>query len=181
MKNDYVRVIGIDPGIEITGIAILDVKGNQYRPVFCSCIITKKNLPTHKRLKQIYQSLIICIEKYCPDCLAIEDIFFSSNVKTALSVGAARGVSILAGSNNNLEIYEYTPLQVKQAIVGYGRATKKQIKYMLKMILGVKDDFFPSYDDAWDAMGIALCCASTRKFEDKINSYVKADRFQESK
>ncbi|MBM3705091.1 MAG: crossover junction endodeoxyribonuclease RuvC [Actinobacteria bacterium] len=173
MKNDYVRVIGIDPGLEITGIAILDVSANQYRPVFCDCIITKKNLPTHARLKQIYESLSGFINKYCPDCLAIEDIFFSSNVKTALSIGAARGVSILAGSNSNLEIFEYTPLQVKQAIVGYGRATKKQIKYMLKMILGIREEFFPAHDDAWDAMGIALCHASMSKFENRIRSYIK--------
>jgi len=173
MKNGYTRVIGIDPGLEITGVAILDIRGNQYSPVYCDCILTKRNLPTHQRLKAIYENLMIIIRDFNPDCLAIEDIFFSANVKTALSVGAARGVAILSGSNNGLEIFEYTPLQVKQAIVGYGRATKKQVKYMLKMILGAKEDFFPSYDDAWDAMGVALCHASMNRFENKVKEYLK--------
>ncbi len=173
MKNDYIRVIGIDPGLAITGVGILDIKGSRYLPVFCDCILTKKTLPTHKRLKLIYEGLVAIIKNFNPDCLAIEDIFFSANVKTALSVGAARGVSILAGSNNDLQIYEYTPLQVKQAIVGYGRATKNQVKYMLKMILGAKEDFFPVYDDAWDAMAIALCHASMNKFEDNVRKYLK--------
>ena len=173
MKNGYIRIIGIDPGLETTGVGILDVKGNQYRPVFCGCIITKKSFPNHERLKQIYKRLDILINEYCPDCLAIEDIFFSANVKSALSVGAARGVSILAGSNNDLKVYEYTPLQVKQAVVGYGRASKKQIKYMLKVILGTSEEFFPSRDDAWDAMGIAVCHASMGRFDEKVKAYLK--------
>lgn len=173
MKDDCIRIIGIDPGLETTGVAILDVKNNKYIPVLCDCIITSKNLPLHKRLDKIYSSLNLYIKKFNPECLAIEDIFFSANVKTALVIGAARGVAMLAGTGSNLEIYEYTPLQVKQSIVGYGRATKKQIKYMLKMILGVKDNFFPSSDDAWDAMGIAVCHASMQKFEKKVNSYLK--------
>lgn len=172
MENGYTRVIGIDPGLEITGVAILDIKSSRYLPVLCDCILTKKTLPASKRLKQIYESLTGIIREYNPDCLAIEDIFFSANVKTALSVGAARGVAILSGSNNDLEVFEYTPLQVKQAIVGYGRATKKQVKYMLKMILGAKDDFFPSYDDAWDAMGVAMCHASMSRFKGKLKEYM---------
>ena len=168
MECDYVRVIGIDPGIETTGIAILDIKKNNFIPILCDCIITSRQLPLHKRLEQIYTSINFYIKKYNPNCLAVEDIFFNVNNKTALLIGAARGVVMLAGTISNLEIYQYTPLEVKQSIVGYGRATKKQIKYMLKMILGVKDDFFPSADDAWDAMGIAICHASYKKFENKI-------------
>ena len=173
MSKSFIRIIGIDPGLETTGVGILDIKGNSYKPVFCDCIITKKNTPNPERLKQIYESLNNLIIQFEPDCLAIEDIFFSANVKTALSIGAARGVSILAGSNNGIDIYEYTPLQVRQAIVGYGRATKKQIKYMLKMILGRGDDFFKSRDDAWDAMGIAVCHASMSKFEEKVKAYLE--------
>lgn len=173
MKNNSLRVIGIDPGLEITGIGILDIKGNQYIPLYCNCVITRKNISIYQRLKQIYDSINLLISQFCPSCLAIEDIFFSANVKTALSIGQARGVSILAGVNNNLRIYEYTPLQVKQAVVGYGRASKKQIKYMLKMILGAKENFFPDNDDAWDAMGIAVCHASMSKFEDKIHTFIK--------
>jgi len=172
-NGQRVRVIGIDPGLATTGIGIIDIYGNSYKPVFCNCIITKKEQPIDQRLRQIYESLNELILKYCPTCMAIEDIFFSANVKTALLIGQARGVLILAGSNNNLDVYEYTPLQVKQAIVGYGRATKKQIKYMLKTILGLKEEFFPVQDDAWDALGIALCHGSTNRFEKKINSYLK--------
>ena len=173
MNNDYTRVIGIDPGLETTGVGILDIRGNRYIPVLCRCIITKSNLPSHKRLKLIYDGLNLIINDFSPDCLAIEDIFFSANVKTALAVGAARGVAILAGSNNNLSIYEYTPLQVKQAVVGYGRATKKQMKYMLQMILGVKDEFFTVQDDGWDAVGVAMCHASMSKFNNKVNELLK--------
>ena len=173
MNNDYTRVIGIDPGLETTGVGILDIRGNRYIPVLCRCIITKSNLPSHKRLKLIYDGLNLIINDFSPDCLAIEDIFFSANVKTALAVGAARGVCILAGSNNNLSIYEYTPLQVKQAVVGYGRATKKQMKYMLQMILGVKDEFFTVQDDGWDAVGVAMCHASMSKFNSKVSELLK--------
>jgi len=173
MGNDLIRVLGIDPGLETTGIGVQDIKGSNYIPVYCGCIITKAILQTHQRLKNIYDTLEEIINHYRPDCLAIENIFFSSNTKTALAVGQARGVLLLAGSKNNLKIYEYTPLQVKQAVVGYGRATKKQIKYMVKIILGAREEFFPKQDDAWDAMGIALCHASMSKFIDKIDRHLK--------
>lgn len=173
MRHNKIRIIGIDPGLAATGVAILDVAGNKYLPVYCGCIITKKNKKIHQRLKEIYNEINKIILDYSPDCLAIEDIFFSINVKTALNVGQARGISILACSENNIEIFEYTPLQVKQAIVGYGRATKLQIKYMLKAILGVEDNFFPKEDDAWDAMAIAICHANNYKFENKIKELVE--------
>ena len=168
MEKNYVRVIGIDPGLEKTGVGVIDFKGSSYKAIYCGCVITKRDLPVHDRLKEIYDCINNIILKYCPDCFAIEDIFFSANVKTALTVGAARGVLMLAGSNNNLDIYQYTPLQVKQSISGYGRATKKQIKYMLKIILNIKDDFLPVNDDAWDALGVALCHASMSAYNKRI-------------
>lgn len=172
MEEYKIRIMGIDPGLEITGIGILDMKGSSYIPIYCSCIITKRNRPICDRLKRIYSSVNKLILEYSPDCLAIEDIFFSSNAKTAINVGQARGVSILAGGENNLKVYEYTPLQVKQAIVGYGRATKRQIKYMVKIILSLKDNekdkFSPTKDDAWDAMAIAICHANSCKLQDKV-------------
>ena len=163
------RIIGIDPGLETTGVSILDVKGSKYMPVYCSCIITSKKDTMSVRLKAIFNELSLLIKKFDPDCLAIEELFFSSNTKTAISVGHARGVLMLAGSINNLKIYEYTPLEIKQAVVGYGRATKKQIKYMLKIILNTDEDFFPKKDDAWDAMAVSLCHANNHKFRDKID------------
>ncbi len=168
MTDKNVRILGIDPGLEATGVGVLDIIGQEYHPVYSDCITTDKSKPVFDRLEKIYIEIDRIIKKYSPDCLAIEEIFFNVNVKTALDIGQARGVSILAGSINKLKIYEYTPLEVKQAVAGYGRATKKQVKYMLKIILKVKDNFFHSRDDAWDAMAISVCHASYRKFREKV-------------
>jgi len=149
MTTTQFRIIGIDPGLETTGVSILDVNGSKYMPIYSSCIITSKNDTMSVRLKYIFND---------------------SNTKTAISVGHARGVLMLAGSINNLKIYEYTPLEIKQAVVGYGRATKKQVKYMLKIILNTGDDFFPNKDDAWDAMAVSLCHANNHKFRDKVDA-----------
>ena len=170
MTASEFRIIGIDPGLATTGVRVLDVKGSKELPVYSSCIITSKNDTMSVRLKDIFNELSLLIKKFEPDCLAIEELFFSSNTKTAISVGHARGVLMLAGSMNNLKIYEYTPLEIKQAVVGYGRATKKQVKYMLKIILNTGDDFFPNKDDAWDAMAVSLCHANNHKFRDKIDA-----------
>ena len=171
MEKTKTRIMGIDPGLATTGVAILDVTGSSYNPVYCNCIITKKNKPICERLNKIYTSINELVLKYSPNCIAIEEIFFSANVKSAINVGQARGVSIIAGSINNLEVCEYTPLQVKQAVVGYGRATKKQIQYMVKVILGLRNDmknnFFSEKDDAWDAMAIAICHANSSRFQSK--------------
>jgi crossover junction endodeoxyribonuclease RuvC len=169
--TDKIRILGIDPGLETTGVSILDVEGGKYSPVFSGCIVTRKTRPVCKRLENIYLEIDQIIKKFSPDCLAIEKIFFSMNAKTALDVGQARGVSILAGSMNKMEIFEYTPLEVKQAVVGYGKATKKQIKYMLIAILKVEEDFFPKKDDAWDAMAVSLCHANFKKFKDKVKTF----------
>jgi len=170
MADGTTRILGIDPGLETTGISILDIKGSKYEPVYCGCIITGSKKPLCDRLEEIYKELNQVISKYNPVSLAIEELFFSVNVKTALTVGHARGVEILAGAVNGLKVYEYTPLQIKQAIVGYGRATKKQIKYMLKIILGVEDGFFPKKDDAWDSMAVAICHANSSKFKNKVEA-----------
>lgn len=167
MTGNGFRVLGVDPGLETTGISILDIKGSKYEPVYSGCIITGKDKPLCRRLESIFNELLDIIDRYDPDCMAIEELFFSSNTKTAIKVGHSRGVLILAGSTRGLDVYEYTPLEIKQSVVGYGRATKKQIKYMLKAILGVKEDFFPKKDDAWDAMAVSLCHASNYKFRNK--------------
>ncbi len=170
MTDNKIRILGIDPGLETTGVSVLDIIKGEYHPVYSGCIITEKSEPIFERLEKIYLELDKLIKKYCPDCLAVEEIFFNMNAKSALDVGQARGVSILAGSINKIRIYEYTPLEVKQAVVGYGRASKKQVKYMLKIILGVNDNFFPSRDDAWDAMAISVCHANFRKFKQNLEN-----------
>ena len=171
MHDSNERIIGIDPGLAITGIGILDTGPNKLEPVYCGCIKTKKSIPVYTRLNEIFNSINDIIKEYSPDYMAVEKLFFSSNTKTAIDVGQARGVSLLAGSSNNIQISEYTPLEVKQAVVGYGKATKNQIKYMLKILLKKDDDYFPKVDDAWDAMAIAICHANSMKFKNKISSY----------
>ncbi len=168
MAINRFRVLGIDPGLETTGISVLEVQGNGFKPVFCGCIITGKDKPIDLRLRTIYTSIEKIIKEHLPQYLAIEQIFFSINAKSAIKVGQARGVSILAASNNGLPVFEYTPLEVKQAIVGYGRATKQQIKYMLKNILNVADEYFPKKDDAWDAMAVCICHANSYRFRQKV-------------
>lgn len=168
MASNTLKILGIDPGLETTGISILEVEGSSLHPLYCQCIKTKNNQSLDLRLKSIYESVVHTIETYNPACLAIEQIFFSVNAKSAIKVGQARGVCILAASNHGLPTYEYTPLEVKQAIVGYGRATKQQIKYMLKSILHVSEQYFPKKDDAWDAMAICVCHGNSYRFKQKI-------------
>src|SRR4030043_2392300 len=113
MTDDRIRILGIDPGLETTGIGILDIRKGDYFPVYSDCIITKKTRPICERLEEIYTAINQLIKKYCPDCLVIEEIFFNVNVKSAMDVGQARGVSILAGRVNNLEKYENKLFEAK--------------------------------------------------------------------
>ena len=168
MSLKIIKILGIDPGLARTGISVIEnTNTSPYTAVFCACIETQKNEEIHRRLQKIYFAIDEVIRKYKPTQLAIEKIFFSANAKTAIDVGQARGVSMLAATNNGLEVHEYTPLEIKQAIAGYGRATKDQIKYMVKILLNLNKDMFPKKDDAWDALAIALTHASFKKFKDK--------------
>lgn len=158
------RILGIDPGLAIVGYGVIDMLGNKFKIVDYGCIITDKDTDFPERLKYIYDSMNYLIEKYSPDELAIEELFFNKNVKTAIAVGQARGVQVLAGINNNLDIYEYTPLQIKQAVAGYGRADKKQIQEMVKVLLNLKE--IPKPDDAADALAVSLCHGFSNNFKD---------------
>ncbi|PAB60885.1 crossover junction endodeoxyribonuclease RuvC [Anaeromicrobium sediminis] len=158
------RILGIDPGIAIVGYGIIDYVGNKFKTVDYGAITTDSKMKTSKRLKVIYDSLQELIQVHKPDVIAIEELFFNKNVKTALIVGHARGVCILAGENFNLNIFEYTPLQVKQGIVGYGRAEKKQVQIMVKTLLNLKS--VPKPDDVADALAVAICHAHSGKFGD---------------
>ncbi|MBD3362122.1 crossover junction endodeoxyribonuclease RuvC [Candidatus Dojkabacteria bacterium] len=157
-------VLGIDVGIAITGWAA--IKKNKTNSNFYSVhgygvirTAAKKEMCT--RLKEIYDGVEELIEKYSPNHLAIEDVFYFKNQKTVIKVGQARGVCIVAGANKGIEIYDYTPLQVKQAVTGYGRAGKKQVQKMVKTILGLKEE--PKPDDAADALAVAICHLNTVK------------------
>jgi crossover junction endodeoxyribonuclease RuvC len=152
-----VRALGIDPGTAITGWGIVDLElgGQDLKMVACGVITTPAKTPLPERLKTIYQDLNRVIETYQPDTSAIEALFFSRNAKTALSVGHGRGVAMLALANANLPIAEYKPLEIKQAIAGYGGADKGQIQRMVKLLLNLSE--IPRPDDAADALAVAIC------------------------
>lgn len=163
------RILGIDPGYAILGYGIVELKGNHFEVCGYGAVTTDAKMEMTDRLKCIYNSLSEIIAKYEPDEASIEELFFNTNVKTAIMVGQARGVAILACANSGMKISEYTPLQIKQAIVGYGRADKKQVQYMVKTILNLKEA--PKPDDTADALAAAIChghSANARKRLDKI-------------
>lgn len=151
------RVLGIDPGYAILGYGIIDVKGNSFSVVDFGSILTNTSMDMPSRLKTIYDQLTEIIDKYQPDEASIEELFFNNNAKTAILVGEARGVAVLACANGGLNIGEYTPLQIKQALVGYGRADKKQVQYMVKAMLHLES--VPKPDDTADALAAAICHA----------------------
>ena len=151
------RVLGIDPGYAILGWGVLDVEGNHFRVVAYDSILTDKDTPMPRRLQELHMGLKEIIEKYKPEEAAIEELYFNNNAKTAIMVGEARGVAVLACADGGLRISEYTPLQIKQALVGYGRADKKQVQQMVKTILNL--DKVPKPDDTADALAAAICHA----------------------
>ena len=159
-------IIGIDPGYEIVGIAVVEYVGNNFRTLEYNAITTPAGMPTVERLKKIYTEMTMYIDKYKPDAVAIEELFFNSNQKTAINVAQARGVLLVAVANKNVPISEYTPLQVKQSVTGYGRADKKQIQSMVKMILGL--NVIPKPDDAADALALAICHAHSNKMNNML-------------
>ncbi len=149
------RIIGIDPGYAILGWGIVDLRGNKFTPVAYGAVTTDKDMDMPDRLKHLYSRLMEIIVEYRPEEAAVEELFFNKNITTAIQVGQARGVAILACANSGLEISEYTPLQIKQALVGYGRAEKKQVQMMVKTILNLKE--IPKPDDTADALAAAVC------------------------
>lgn len=149
------RIMGIDPGYAIMGWGIVDVKGNKFTPVDYGSITTDSKMKMEDRLEHLYNMLESIIHQYKPDEVAIEELFFNNNAKTALMVGQARGVAVLAAVKGGVRINEYTPLQIKQALVGYGRADKKQVQQMVKTILNLRE--VPKPDDTADAVAAAIC------------------------
>lgn len=161
------RVLGIDPGIAIVGFGFIDKQGHKLTPVQYGAITTEAHTPQEQRLIQIYDSACALIDRYKPDAVAVEKLFFNRNVTTAFAVGQARGVIILAAAQRGLPVAEYTPLQVKQAVVGYGKAEKRQVQEMVKMFL--KLSAIPKPDDVADALAVAICHAHSAVLTQKIN------------
>lgn len=148
-------IIGIDPGIAITGYGVVEYKNNRFRAIDYGAVLTSPKSTMPERIEIIYDSLGRIFKNYNPEAVAFEELFFNQNVKTALIVGQARGAAVLSAQKLGLNIYEYTPLQVKQAVTGYGRADKKQIQQMVKLLLNLKE--IPKPDDVADALAIAMC------------------------
>ena len=148
-------ILGIDPGLATIGFGLVMKNGEKYRALEYGAITTAPKQMIEKRLAEIYDSMLEILTKYKPDCMAIEEIFFNNNITTAIDVSMARGVILLAAQKCGVDIYEYTPLEVKSSIVGYGRAEKQQIQYMVRLLLGLNE--IPKPDDTADALALALC------------------------
>ncbi|WP_040950071.1 crossover junction endodeoxyribonuclease RuvC [Gorillibacterium massiliense] len=165
------RILGIDPGIAIVGFGFIDKVGSRLVPVQYGSIQTEAHTDPGTRLKDVYDSMVHLIEKYKPDTVGMEKLFFNRNVTTALTVGEARGVLMLAAVQKGLPVGEYTPMQVKQAIAGYGKAEKKQVQEMVRRYLNLAA--VPKPDDVADALAIAICHAHSHTLLDKINGVYK--------
>lgn len=151
------RILGVDPGIATVGFAVLDADKRSQRLLTCGVITTPAKTQLSSRLDQIYHDLNELIAQFHPEAMAVEELFFNTNITTGIAVAHGRGIILLSGYQAGLQIYEYTPLQVKQAVVGYGRADKKQVMDMVRRILSLQA--VPKPDDAADAVAIALCHA----------------------
>lgn len=160
------RILGIDPGFAITGYSIIDYIGNKFKLITSGAVLTKAGESFPLRLLKLNNDLENIIDEYKPDAISVEELFFNNNAKTAINVAQARGVVLIVGCKNNIPTYEYTPLQIKQAVTGYGRADKMQVQRMVQSILKV--DKIPKLDDITDSMAIGICHAHSQKFAQKL-------------
>ena len=158
-------VLGIDPGYALMGWGVVETEGSRMKLINYGCIETKAGVPMYHRLRTLQLGIRDLVNMYHPDEIAFEELFFSHNVTTALMVGAARGAAIIAAAEYTENLYEYTPMQIKQAVTGYGKADKKQIQQMVKLLL--KLDEIPRPDDAADAIACAIthCQAGVARFQ----------------
>ena len=167
------KILGIDPGYAIVGYGAIEYEKSSFRVIDYGAITTPAKTDPSLRLEMIYDSLNSLIDKVKPEAMAVEELFFNNNQKTAIMVAQARGIIVLAARKKGLQLAEYTPLQVKQAVVGYGRAEKKQVQTMTTMLLGLKE--VPKPDDTADALAIAICHAHTG--QSKISQYYNKQTF----
>lgn len=153
------RVFGVDPGTGLTGYGVIDAVGQDYALVGAGVIRTPANTPLPQRLDTIFSELSQLVAEYQPDVLSVEKLFFAQNVTTAMSVSHARGAVLLVAQQAKVEVAEYTPLQIKQALTGYGRADKHQVQEMVRVLMKLKG--LPKPDDCADALAAAICHAMT--------------------
>ena len=160
------RILGVDPGFAITGYSVIDYIGNKFHLITSGAITTPAHTSFPLRLEKLFDDLTQIITEYQPDAISVEELFFNNNAKTAINVAQARGVILVAARKMQIDTFEYTPLQIKQAVVGYGRADKIQVQKMVKTILNVEK--LPKIDDTTDRMAAAICHAHSAKFSQKL-------------
>ena len=161
------RILGIDPGTRITGYGIIDVEGNRLRHVDNGIIKTRSSDPLPLRLKIIYDGLSTILKEFSPQAVAVEQVFLAKNPRAALTLGHARGTAVLSAVNLGLEVHEYSALQVKSAVVGYGHAAKQQVQQMVKALLNLPE---VAQEDAADALAVAICHANSRTMQQAIKN-----------
>ena len=161
------RILGIDPGTRITGYGIIDVEGNRLRHVDNGIIKTRSSDPLPLRLKIIYDGLSTILKEFSPQAVAVEQVFLAKNPRAALTLGHARGTAVLSAVNLGLEVHEYSALQVKSAVVGYGHAAKQQVQQMVKALINLPE---VAQEDAADALAVAICHANSRTMKQAIKN-----------
>lgn len=167
LKTDaIIRIIGIDPGTAIVGYGVLEIKNNKVELIDYGTIRTQKGLQSGIRLNQISKDLGTLIDRFKPQMASVEKLFFQKNLKTAMSVSEARGVIIQKFAEKGIDLKQYTPLEIKNAVCGYGKADKKMVQQMIKIIFDLKE--IPKPDDASDAIAAALCLCNSYKLESQI-------------
>ena len=167
-EDGILRILGIDPGYAIVGYGVVEYSGNRFTAVDYGAVTIQADTPFEQRLKQVYDGISEVIERNRPDALSIEQLFYQSNQRTVIFVAEARGVILLAAQQRGVPVFEYTPLQVKQAVTGYGKAVKKQMQEMTRKILRLEK--VPKPDDTADALAMAIChghCARSILFKQK--------------
>lgn len=159
-------ILGIDPGLALMGYGIIRYENSKAALVDCGTIVTEAGMPLPRRLNIIYESVGKLIRRHDPDCIAFEELFAGKNVTTVIGVAQARGAAMAAAFGTGAALFEYTPMQIKQAVVGYGHADKKQIQEMVRLLLGLSHMIRP--DDAADAVACAICHAHSSRFADNF-------------
>ena len=163
------RVLGIDPGYAIVGWGVVEYISNRFAPIGYGAVITEKDTPFEQRLVEIYESVFDICKRYQPEALSIEKLYYQHNQTTVIGVAEARGVILLAAAQCGVPIYEYTPMQVKQAITGYGKAVKKQVQEMTRVLLHLPA--IPKPDDTADALAMAITFCHTNG--NQLNRFVR--------
>ena len=159
-------VLGLDPGLATTGYGLVDGDGQRLEMVACGAIITAPGQPIAQRLVDLFRQLNVILDSYHPDVAAVEELFFCTNARTAIMVGEGRGVALLALAEAGLQVAEYTPLQIKQATTGYGKAGKSQVQEMVRLLLSLSE--VPRPDDAADALAVGICHLHSSRLNDLI-------------